>query len=77
MKVGAIVIAILMLLTGGVWIGQGLGYIKGSFMIGDMKWFWIGVVLVVAAVVLAGIAFRFTSDKEKDPPLNRGGSGVS
>jgi len=42
MKAGAIVLAVLMLLTGGVWIGQGLGYIKGSFMTGDMHWFWIG-----------------------------------
>ena len=52
MKVGAIVIAILMFLTGGVWIGQGLGYIKGSFMTGDMHWFWIGIGLVAAALIL-------------------------
>jgi len=56
MKAGAIVIAVLMLLTGGVWIGQGLGYIKGSFMTGDMKWFWIGVTLVVIALVLGAAA---------------------
>jgi hypothetical protein len=36
---------------------QGLGYIKGSFMTGDMKWFWIGSVMVVVglAVGLAGL----------------------
>ncbi len=54
MRVGAIVIAVLLLLMGAVWIGQGLGYIKGSFMTGDMKWFWIGVVLIVVALVLGG-----------------------
>ena len=54
MRVGAIVIAVLLFLMGGVWIGQGLGYVKGSFMTGDMKWFWIGCVLVVMALVLAG-----------------------
>ena len=59
MKAGAIVIAVLMLLTGGVWIGQGLGYIKGSFMTGDMKWFWIGVVLVAGAVLLGGGALLY------------------
>ena len=68
MKVGAIVIAILMLLTGGVWIGQGLGYIKGSFMTGDMKWFWIGVVLVVASLALAAFAVRFSTAKKKTLP---------
>jgi hypothetical protein len=58
-KVGAIVIAVLMLLTGAVWIGQGLGYIKGSFMTGDMHWFWIGVAVVVAAVVLGSAALFY------------------
>ena len=56
MRVGGIVIAVLVFLMGAVWIGQGLGYIKGSFMIGDMKWFWIGVTLVVVALVLGGAA---------------------
>ena len=56
MRVGAIVLAVLLLLMGGVWIGQGLGFIKGSFMTGDPKWFWIGVVLVVIALVLGGWA---------------------
>ena len=56
MRVGAIVIAVLLLLMGGVRIGQGLGYIPGSFMTGDMKWFWIGLALVVVALVLGGAA---------------------
>ena len=68
MKVGAIVIAILMFLTGAVWIGQGLDYIKGSFMTGDMKWFWIGVVLVVAALALSAFAIRFSPAKKKTLP---------
>ena len=46
----------LMLLTGGVWIGQGLGYIKGSFMTDDMHWFWIGVGVVAAALLLGTAA---------------------
>ena len=37
MRVGAIVVAVLLLLMGGVWIGQELGYIPGNFMTGDMK----------------------------------------
>ena len=56
MRVGAIVVAVLLALMGGVWIGQGLGYIPGSFMTGDMKWFWIGLVLVAFALVLGGVA---------------------
>ena len=59
MKAGAIVLAVLMLLTGGVWIGQGLGYIKGSFMTGDMRWFWIGAGLVGAALLLGAVALIY------------------
>ena len=41
-----------MLLAGLVWVGQGLGYIKGSFMTGDIKWFWIGSAMVVIGLAL-------------------------
>jgi hypothetical protein len=51
-KIGGIAFGVLLLLTGAVWIGQGLGYIKGSFMTGAMQWFWIGL---VCAVVGAGL----------------------
>ncbi len=59
MKAWAIVFAVLMLLTGAVWIGQGLGYIKGSFMTGDMHWFWIGIGLVAAALLLGATALIY------------------
>ena len=58
MKVGSIVLGVLLLLVGLVWTGQGLGYIRGSFMTGDMKWFWIGVVLIVAGVALGVFGLR-------------------
>ena len=54
MKVGGLVLAVLLLLIGAVWIGQGLGYIKGSFMTGDVHWFWIGTGLAVVGLVLGG-----------------------
>lgn len=57
MKAGLVVLAVLMVLVGAVWIGQGLGYIKGSFMTGDMHWFWIGVVVAVVGLAL-GAATR-------------------
>lgn len=54
MRVGLIVAGVLILLTGLVWVGQGLGYVKGSFMTGDIKWFWIGCAMVVAGAALGG-----------------------
>ena len=47
--VGGVLIAI-----GAVWIGQGLGYVGGSFMTGQSQWTWIG-----SAVALCGIALIF------------------
>ncbi len=42
------------LVIGGVWIGQGLNLIPGSFMTGNQMWFWIGLV-----VALVGLALVF------------------
>jgi len=49
-----IIIGVLALLTGAVFAGQGLGYIPGSVMTGDMKWFWIGSAMVVVGLALGG-----------------------
>jgi hypothetical protein len=46
------VIGVLVLLAGAVFAGQGLGYIPGSFMTGDIKWFWIGAGMVVVGIAL-------------------------
>ena len=52
------VLGVLMVLAGLVWIGQGLGVVKGSFMTGDMHWFWIGSAVALAGLVLgAGSLF--------------------
>jgi len=51
-KVAVVVVAVLLILIGGTFAGQGLGYIGGSVMTGDIKWFWIGGGMVVAGLVL-------------------------
>jgi uncharacterized membrane protein len=52
-RVGIGVVGVLVLLAGAVFAGQGLGFIPGSYMSGDIKWFWIGGVMVVVGLVLA------------------------
>ena len=52
------VVGVLVVLAGAVFAGQGLGYIPGSYMTGDIKWFWIGSVMVVVGLVLAVATFR-------------------
>ena len=57
-KTAGIAFGVLLLLIGGVWIGQGLGYIKGSFMTGAMLWFWIGLACVVVGAGLLAYSLR-------------------
>ena len=47
----------LVLLVGAVFAGQGLGYIPGSIMTGDIKWFWIGGAMVVIGFAVLGFTF--------------------
>lgn len=56
MKVAVVVLAVFLLLIGGVFAGQGLGYIPGSFMTGDVKWFWIGAGMIVVGVAVGAAA---------------------
>ena len=57
MRTGIGVLGVLVLLAGAVFAGQGLGYIPGSVMTGDIKWFWIGSVMVVVGLVLGFFGF--------------------
>ena len=57
MRVGAGVVGLLILLAGAVFAGQGLGYIPGSIMTGDVKWFWIGGAMVVIGLALGAAGF--------------------
>jgi succinate dehydrogenase hydrophobic anchor subunit len=57
MKAGVRVVGLLVLLAGAVFAGQGLGYIPGSYMSGDIKWFWIGSAMVVVGLALGAAGF--------------------
>ena len=52
MRTGLAIVGALMVLAGAVFAGQGLGYIPGSYMTGDIKWFWIGSAMVVVGLAL-------------------------
>lgn len=55
MRTGLAIVGGLILLAGAVFAGQGLGFIPGSYMTGDIKWFWIGSAMVVVGLAI-GIA---------------------
>ena len=58
MRLAAGIFGVLLALLGLVWIGQGLGYIKGSFMTGSAFWGIVGAICLVAGLVLVGGALR-------------------
>ena len=50
---GRRVAGVLLALVGLVWIGQGLGLLRGSsFMVDDLRWAVAGLVAAVVGVVL-------------------------
>ena len=53
----------LAVLVGGVWIGQGAGLIKGSFMTGSATWLAIGLLCLVAGLFLIFLALRRRSNR--------------
>ena len=53
---------IALVVVGAVWIFQGIGLLKGSFMTGDTSWSWIG-----AACVLIGLAILARGLRRSSP----------
>jgi hypothetical protein len=45
-------------LVGAVWIGQGAGLIKGSFMTGSPTWLAIGLLCLVGGLFLIFLTLR-------------------
>ena len=58
MKITLIVISVLLLLTGAIWILQGINILPGSFMTGEVFWAYAGIVTALVGGVLLRIALR-------------------
>jgi hypothetical protein len=50
--------AILLVSVGLVWVGQGLGFIPGSFMTSDPFWALMGVAAIVIGAIIGWLSFR-------------------
>jgi len=58
MKITLIVISVLLLLTGAIWILQGINVLPGSFMTGEIRWAYAGIVTALVGGVLLRVALR-------------------
>ena len=52
------VIAVLLVLIGGVWFLQGINVLPGSFMTGQTKWAVYGCITAAIGVLLFVVAMR-------------------
>ena len=57
-----LVVAAVLLIAGGVWIFQGAGVLKGSFMTDEATWLWIGIACAVAGAGLLIVTLRGSRD---------------
>lgn len=53
-----LLLGVLVALVGVMWTGQGLGWIKGSFMTGSQTWLAIGLLCLVAGLFGVFLALR-------------------
>lgn len=53
------ILAGLLIVSGSIFVGQGLGILRGSsFMVDDIRWTWIGAGLVAVGLALAVLSRR-------------------
>ena len=64
MKTILTIIGILLILTGGIWILQGINVLPGSFMTGQIRWSIYGGIAVIAGIVLIVL----TNKRKQRPP---------
>ena len=58
MRWGLRVVGLLAGLMGLLWIGQGLGYVGGSFMTGQAEWVRNGAIALLAGVAMLYLGLR-------------------
>jgi len=66
MRIASIVAGVLCLLSGCIWILQGINILPGSFMTGQTKWAIYGALLVIVGIGLLISASRRRVDRELD-----------
>jgi hypothetical protein len=58
-------IGAILCVVGAVWIGQGIGWIHGSFMTGALQWAIFGALALVVGLALLTSARRARQDLDK------------
>ena len=57
-RIALIVVGVIALILGGVFAGQGMNLIPGSFMTGSRMWLSIGLIIAIVGVILIVLGLR-------------------
>jgi uncharacterized membrane protein YdbT with pleckstrin-like domain len=57
-RIALITIGLIAVIIGGVFAGQGLNLIPGSFMTGNRMWLSIGLIVAVVGIILVVLGLR-------------------
>ena len=57
-RIALITIGLIALIIGGVFAGQGMNLIPGSFMTGNRMWLAIGLIVAVVGIILVVLGLR-------------------
>jgi hypothetical protein len=56
MRIGLNILGVLGLITGGVWMLQGMNVLAGSFMSGQHRWLVLGAICALASLAVLALA---------------------
>ena len=56
--IALITVGVVALILGGVWVGQGINLIPGSFMTGSRMWLSIGLIVAIIGIILISLGLR-------------------
>ena len=65
-RIALIVVGAIAVVVGGVWVGQGLNLIPGSFMTGSRTWLTIGLIVGVIGIVFVVTGVRRPTSGRRD-----------
>ena len=57
-RIVLITVGVVALIVGGVFAGQGLNLIPGSFMTGNRMWLTVGLIVAIVGIILIVLGIR-------------------
>lgn len=61
-RIALITVGVIALILGGVFAGQGMNLIPGSFMTGSRIWLAIGIIIAIVGIILMVLGLRRPGD---------------